>query len=151
MINIFDIDGVLADSTHRQLTKADGSLDLAHWKENNTNEKILADTPITKNIEILKTLACFGKVVLMTARVIGRADIKWIKDNVGEFEVLSRPENCTDKDYVLKTELFQQLNGENPNINKYRLFDDNIDNCNTLHKLGVDVVHIRPFTKLRTY
>jgi FMN phosphatase YigB (HAD superfamily) len=43
---IFDLDHTVIDSSHRQLTKADGSLDLAHWIENNTPEKIAADTEL---------------------------------------------------------------------------------------------------------
>jgi hypothetical protein len=41
---IFDLDHTVIDSSHRQLTNADGSLDLAHWRENCTHEKIMADT-----------------------------------------------------------------------------------------------------------
>ena len=41
---IFDLDHTVIDSSHRQLTKADGSLDLAHWITNNTREKIMADS-----------------------------------------------------------------------------------------------------------
>ena len=41
---IFDLDHTVIDSSHRQLTKADGSLDLAHWIANNTREKIMADS-----------------------------------------------------------------------------------------------------------
>ena len=44
MIIIFDLDHTVIDSSHRQLTKPDGSLDLEHWLENCTPEKIMADT-----------------------------------------------------------------------------------------------------------
>ena len=44
MLYIFDLDGTVIDSSHRQNTRPDGSLDLAQWIENNTPEKILADS-----------------------------------------------------------------------------------------------------------
>ena len=44
MIMIFDLDHTVIDSSHRQLTLPDGSLDLAHWIENCTREKIFGDT-----------------------------------------------------------------------------------------------------------
>jgi hypothetical protein len=43
MIYIFDLDHTVIDSSHRQLTRADGSLDLDHWIENCTREKIYQD------------------------------------------------------------------------------------------------------------
>ena len=41
---IFDLDHTVIDSSHRQITKADGSLDLDNWIANCTREKIMADT-----------------------------------------------------------------------------------------------------------
>jgi hypothetical protein len=43
MIYIFDLDHTVIDSSHRQITRADGSLDLDHWIENCTREKIYQD------------------------------------------------------------------------------------------------------------
>jgi hypothetical protein len=47
---IYDLDHTVIDSTHRQATLADGSLDLAHWIENNTPELIARDSllPLAK-------------------------------------------------------------------------------------------------------
>ena len=42
-IVIFDLDGTTIDSSHRQATKSDGTLDLAHWFDNATPEKIFQD------------------------------------------------------------------------------------------------------------
>jgi len=42
-ITIFDLDGTVLDSSHRQATKPDGTLDLAKWFENATPEKIFQD------------------------------------------------------------------------------------------------------------
>ena len=41
---IFDLDATVIDSSHRQITKADGSLDLAAWKKNYTYTKVMRDS-----------------------------------------------------------------------------------------------------------
>jgi hypothetical protein len=43
---IFDLDHTVIDSSHRQLTLADGSLDLAHWVDNCTRAQIMRDRPL---------------------------------------------------------------------------------------------------------
>ena len=43
MLYIFDLDHTVIDSSHRQLTREDGSLDLDNWIENCTHEKIMQD------------------------------------------------------------------------------------------------------------
>ena len=43
MIYIFDLDGTVIDSSHRQLALPNGDIDLTHWKENSTKEKIFKD------------------------------------------------------------------------------------------------------------
>ena len=79
MLLIFDLDGTAIDSTHRQNTLADGSLNLAKWQENNTPEKIALDTllPIGKQ----RSGGLNKKIAIITARVLGDADYKFLKDN----------------------------------------------------------------------
>ena len=40
---IFDLDHAVIDSSHRQITRPDGSLDLAAWIKNNTRANIMRD------------------------------------------------------------------------------------------------------------
>ena len=40
----FDLDHTVIDSSHRQITRPDGSLDLAAWVRNNTRANIMRDT-----------------------------------------------------------------------------------------------------------
>jgi len=44
MIYIFDLDHTVVDSSHRQATRPDGSLDLDHWREHSTAKLIERDT-----------------------------------------------------------------------------------------------------------
>ena len=44
MLVIFDLDETVIDSSHRQKRDANGNLDLSHWLENQTREKMFRDT-----------------------------------------------------------------------------------------------------------
>ena len=79
MLLIFDLDGTAIDSTHRQNTLADGSLNLAKWQENNTPEKIALDTLLPLGKQWSNGLN--KKIAIITARVLGDADYKFLKDN----------------------------------------------------------------------
>lgn len=107
---IFDLDHTVIDSSHRQLTKADGSLDLAHWRENCTHEKIMADTllPLAEVLrEALKNPR--QNVIICTARVLGRSDISFLaKHGLLASVILSRSEGDTTPDAKLKTRLLKQ-------------------------------------------
>lgn len=68
MIFIFDLDHTVIDSTHRQLTRPDGSLDLEHWLENCTPEKIAGDTLLPLADVMRRYYAEGHTVVVCTAR-----------------------------------------------------------------------------------
>ena len=107
---IFDLDHTVIDSSHRQLTKANGSLDLAHWIENNTPEKIAAYTelPLANHWRKVQRSA-YNSVIVCTARVIGAADLAWL-DSHGLYAdaVLSRAMGDSSPDWLLKERLLRQ-------------------------------------------
>ena len=107
---IFDLDHTVIDSTHRQLTRADGSLDLAHWIENNTPEKIAADSllPIA-NLWKAQQMSAQNEIVVCTARVFGAADAQFLDDHgLYADAILSRPMGDSSPDWVLKERLLRQ-------------------------------------------
>jgi hypothetical protein len=106
---IFDLDHTVIDSTHRQLTKADGSLDLAHWIENNTPEKIAADKLLPLADTMRQRIAQGREVIICTARVMGEHDYQFLKDH-GLFVpvILSRPMGDSSPDWMLKERLLRQ-------------------------------------------
>jgi len=107
---IFDLDHTVIDSTHRQLTKADGSLDLAHWIENNTPEKIAADSllPIA-NLWKAQQMSAKNEIVVCTARVFGAADAQFLDDHgLYADAILSRPMGDSSPDWMLKERLLRQ-------------------------------------------
>ena len=76
---IFDLDATVIDSSHRQITKADGSLDLAAWKKNSTYAKVMRDSllPLAnhwKRIQELKNVY----IAVLTARGMGDADFHYL-------------------------------------------------------------------------
>ena len=100
---IFDLDHTVIDSSHRQLTRADGSLDLAHWIANNTRAKIMADSLLPLATQWRKAYAKGGEIVVCTARVIGEHDHEflWIH-RLPYHAMLSRPLGATTSDDLLK-------------------------------------------------
>ena len=101
MLLIFDLDGTAIDSTHRQNTLADGSLNLAKWQENNTPEKIALDSLLPIGEQWSGGLN--KKIAIITARVLGDADYKFLKDNNLKFDfIYSRKAGDTTQDAQLK-------------------------------------------------
>lgn len=106
---IFDLDHTVICSKHRQSTLADGSLDLAHWIENNTPEKIAKDSllPISKIMIEAKKV---GNVVgICTARVLQQADYDFLSANGLQYDfVLSRKMGDNTGDADLKENLLRE-------------------------------------------
>ena len=106
---IFDLDHTVIDSSHRQLTKADGSLDLTHWRENCTHEKIMGDTLLPLARTMQDAINNGQNVIICTARVLGRSDIIFLaKHGLLASVILSRPEGDNTSDAALKTRLLKQ-------------------------------------------
>lgn len=77
---IFDLDGTVIDSDHRKAALPDGSLDLAHWFENNTPEKIARDGLLPLAASMRSIYAAGHTVIVCTARSIETAEIKAAHD-----------------------------------------------------------------------
>ena len=105
---IFDLDGTVIDSTHRQATKADGSLDLDHWFENNTPSKIMADS-LLPLAETMRSLAAAGHtIIICTARAIQPADkIFLVVNRLPYHALLHREMGNMESDASLKIRLLE--------------------------------------------
>lgn len=141
---IFDLDHTVIDSSHRQLTRADGSLDLTHWRENCTREKIMADKllPLARVMQDA-LLADNLNVIICTARVISIHDIAFLaKNKMLAKYILSRPVDCDLPDDQLKLQLLQQYCRKHSitwarfTRNAY-MFDDNLNVLDTLGRQGI--------------
>lgn len=128
---IFDLDHTVIDSSHRQLTLPDGSLDLEHWIENCTHEKIMADSLLPLADSMKRFYAEGHTIIVCTARSGECVSDKSFLDANGlrYHHWLSRGDSM-EGDAALKVRLlneFAQSQGF-ANIGAMRpiMFDDNL-------------------------
>jgi phosphoglycolate phosphatase-like HAD superfamily hydrolase len=139
---IFDLDGTVIDSTHRQATKADGSLDLDHWFENNTQEKILADSLLPLADTMRALMAAGHKIVICTARAIQPADKLFLAINRLAYDALLHREiGNMESDASLKIRLLETYfiaeGFDNAAQAKAIMFDDNVKVIEAMLSIGI--------------
>jgi len=104
-IAFFDLDGTVIDSSHRQLSLPDGSIDLDHWREHCTPEQIERDSllPLAnywKDLHAKNT----HSIVICTARVMGGADFNFLQNHGLHFDAaLYRSAGDNRRDADMKT------------------------------------------------
>lgn len=103
MIYIFDLDHTVVDSSHRQATRPDGSLDLDHWREHSTPRLIERDSLLPLAHEWRKLHKRGHTIIVCTARVMGPADYFYLGSR-GLFahKIISRAEGDRTSDDLLK-------------------------------------------------
>ena len=145
MIYIFDLDHTVVDSSHRQATRPDGSLDLDHWREHSTAKLIERDTLLPLAHEWRKLLKRGHTVLVCTARVMGPADYFYFGSR-GLFAetVISRTEGDRTPDDLLKLRGLKRYARENGmSWKKFcacsLMFDDNQSVIKTLGANGLTV------------
>tara|TARA_B110000967_G_scaffold41850_1_gene41770 strand:+ start:54 stop:533 length:480 start_codon:yes stop_codon:yes gene_type:complete len=141
---IFDLDHTVIDSSHRQITLADGSLDLDNWIANCTQEKIMADKLLPLAQHWRRLQAAGNEIVVCTARVMGVWDHVFLADHgLTADAILSRPLGCADADADLKENLlrdYARTNGQSWALFSRTavMYDDNMGVLNRLSSLGID-------------
>ena len=78
---IFDLDHTVIDSSHRQLTRADGTLDLDNWIANCTAEKINQDKLLPLARLMRSAYSNGHHVVICTARVLSIHDHRFLANH----------------------------------------------------------------------
>lgn len=142
-IVIFDLDGTTIDSSHRALTRPDGSLDLDHWRENCTAEKIANDTTMPL-AEIWRSLHSGIVRVICTARVMSEHDFAMLRSHgLSAHFCFSRPPNDrgTPDDLLKVQYLHPFLDREDMRNLPAVMFDDSPTVRGTLRRLGFPVIH----------
>lgn len=108
---IFDLDGTVIDSEHRKAALPDGSLDLAHWFENNTPEKIALDGLLPLADSMRQIYKAGHTVIVCTARSIETPEIQAAHDeffaanNIPFHVFLNREPGNMEGDASLKVRL----------------------------------------------
>lgn len=139
-IHIYDVDGVLVDSSHRYRNKADGSIDLEYWFENATAENIAKDSllPMAEQYKAdLDNPEIY--TVICTSRAAQKADFEFIKARLGmPNKLIVRPIGNMEADSILKRrELCKLLNLRQFKKMARRFWDDNIRNLDAVRTLNV--------------
>lgn len=140
---IFDLDGTVIDSSHRHLSKPDGSLDLEHWIANCTPEKIFADRPLPLARSMRKIHAVGHHVIICTARVMSEHDIAYLQNNGLPYHaILSRAEGDRRKDCEMKVALLDKYLRDTFGAKKISdlnciMFDDNLNVLSAMAQQGV--------------
>ena len=99
----FDLDHTVIDSSHRQITRPDGSLDLAAWVRNNTKANIMADTLLPLAAQWRRLAKKNVTIVICTARVMGEHDYEYLRRHGLRWDAcLSRPVGDSTPDAELK-------------------------------------------------
>jgi beta-phosphoglucomutase-like phosphatase (HAD superfamily) len=142
---IFDLDGTVVDSRHRQATKADGSLDLEHWMERNKPDMIMRDTllPLARVMRIIKRNG--HKVIVCTARAYQIADEEFLAMHGLDYDVyLSRAAKGDMRDDAsLKVQLlsdyFESQGFHSVEAAKPIMFEDNLKVIDAMIEIGITV------------
>ena len=141
-ISIFDLDGTIIDSTHRQMVKSDGTLDLAAWKENATPEMIFEDKVLPLAQQVRKRQKAGDFVMVCTARNMTDADFEFLQnEGICPDKIFSRPFGNMEPDGVLKAKQLRSLF----NLKQFQkaskiMFDDAASVRSSLRKLGIAVI-----------
>lgn len=97
---IFDLDGTVIDSAHRHASKPDGSIDLEHWFDNATPEKIAKDglLPLVRSMRSLYDAG--HHIVICTARCMKLADFQFLAaNNIPYHHILYRQGRFVSRDH----------------------------------------------------
>ena len=149
-VTIFDLDGTVIDSSHRQVTDSNGNLNLAKWFENNTPKKIFQDKILPLAQEIRRRHKKGDYIIINTARNLSYADYEFMMENgILADKVIDRPQGNMENDAELKR---KQLNSflslkQFKKANKV-MFDDNNKVRSLLRQIGISVIHPNKYNKV---
>ena len=139
---IFDLDATVIDSSHRQITLPDGSLDLAAWKKNSTYDKVMRDSllPLAnhwKKIQEMRNVF----IAVLTARVMADADYDYLKfQGLNANKIMSRAFFDHRPDHIMKRQKILTFLFDNniKNWSNVTFYDDNKNVLQMLLDLGIN-------------
>lgn len=154
---IFDLDHTVIDSSHRQATLADGSLDLAHWFENNTPEKIALDKLLPLAQSMRQIYAAGHTVIVCTARSIETPEIQeahddfFVNNNLPFHVFLNREPGNMESDASLKVRLlndyFKSEGFTCARDANAIMFDDNLKVIAAMLEIGIVCFDARKYNE----
>jgi phosphoglycolate phosphatase-like HAD superfamily hydrolase len=145
-IHIYDMDGVLVDTSHRYRNLPDGTIDLTYWLENARPEKIALDTLLPLAEQYKADIANPEiYVVICTARQAIKADFDYIANRLGNPDkIICRPIGNSESDAKLKRRgLCKLLNLKQFQKITRKFWDDNRKNLDAVADLGLQLIHVK--------
>ena len=142
-ISIFDLDGTIIDSSHRQATLADGTLNLGAWIENCTPEMIFKDTVLPLAEQIRKRRKAGDYVIVCTARLMSKVDYEFLmNEGICPDKIISRPSGNMEADGFLKAKQLKKFFSLKQFVKASKvMFDDAASVRTALRKIGIAVIH----------
>lgn len=135
---IFDLDGTVIDSTHRAVTRADGSFSLSSWRMNSTPENVMRDTllPLAEYWRAMRQAG--SQIVVCTARVMAAADYAFLAKHGLHFDkcISRRGERDTRPDARLKAQELSWIRKPD----RWVMFDDNDSVREAVSRMGIKCV-----------
>lgn len=142
---VFDMDGVFADATHRQICNPDGSLNLEKYREMSTAEHINKDAELPL-IEVLKRMSQEGKEFhICTARVMCKNTLGWLESRgITPKSIMARAgeHDCRRDNRLKKVNLTSRFSHDQ--LKNMVLIDDNLANCQAAMEIGMKAINV-PF------
>jgi FMN phosphatase YigB (HAD superfamily) len=141
-ITIFDLDGTVIDSSHRQATLPDGTLNLKHWFENATPEKIFKDKILPLAQQIRRRSKAGDYTMICTARTLSDADLEFFhQEGLLVDKIISRKQGDNTPDGELKAKQLRSFFSlkQFKDLNKV-MFDDAPSVRKSLRRLGISVI-----------
>lgn len=135
-IRVYDLDGVLVDTSHRYRNKSDGTIDLDYWREN--SHKVDADSLLPHAYQYrVDCRRADIYVILCTAREYHRRDVEFIERELGRpNKLIMRPVGDNTGDGILKRRQLSRLFNLKQFAKLPRFFFEdnlrNIEKCATL-------------------
>lgn len=144
-IHVYDLDGVLVDTSHRYRNLPNGTIDIEYWLANRTAEKIAQDKLLPLARQYMKDCANPEiYTVICTARMYHVLDIQFIVGYLGAPDkLIMRPEGDLTADGLLKRRQLQRIF----NLRQFqklprKFWDDNPKNLHACRDLFDMVFHV---------
>lgn len=139
-IYVFDIDGTVADNSHRTKWVEQTPKNWAKY-----NETMAQDKPIKDIIELVRTLSDNGEIIFCTGREEVYRDIteKWLREaDIPWSALYMRPKKDYRPDNIVKVELLERIrkfDGE-----PFMWFDDRDSVVLAIRAEGIRVLQVQP-------
>lgn len=132
---VFDLDHTLIDSSHRQIYKPDGSLDLDEWRRLSTWDNIKNDSllPLCHHFFAFKKAGF--TIIAVTARQMDENDYRFLEEHDLTFDFILERGDSVELDEKLKDGQLHKFLQEEGRI-PFLFYDDKDENLIVAEKYG---------------